>query len=135
MRRVPYLFLLPVFSLGLAACTGGSECGEGTHDEDGVCVADEESDADTDADSDSDTDSDSDAYSRTLAACEAFGEAWNQCMIDMYGEEIALGFSYSEDTCQDADLTAEDEERYLCQLEVLEGMDCTEGVLPDFSDC
>lgn len=40
-------------------------CGEGTHPEDGLCVADEAGDADTDTDSDADTDSDTDADSDT----------------------------------------------------------------------
>ena len=53
--------VLALVALGCGA--GKGTCGDGTHLEDGVCVADEvdaDSDADTDADSDSDADSDAD---------------------------------------------------------------------------
>ena len=50
----------------LLACTGADcedcfTCGPGTHEEDGVCVPDEEADADTDADTDADADADADS--------------------------------------------------------------------------
>ncbi|MDP6078012.1 MAG: putative metal-binding motif-containing protein, partial [Acidimicrobiales bacterium] len=59
MRGLRLLLVVGVV-LGLASCGGGSNCGEGTHDENGTCVPDEESDADADADSDADADADTD---------------------------------------------------------------------------
>ncbi len=44
MRAFLSVTLLPLLSLGLAACGGDLDCGEGTHEEDGSCVTDEDTD-------------------------------------------------------------------------------------------
>ena len=53
---------LSIFIFSIVLGCGGAddklECGEGTHEEDGACVSDDETDADADADADADTDAD-----------------------------------------------------------------------------
>jgi hypothetical protein len=84
-------FLLP-------ACTP-TECGPGTHLDDGVCVVDQDTDleGDTDTDADSDTDADADADADSDADADAdtdadihnprsFPEAWDR--VAVFGDQF-----------------------------------------------
>ena len=50
MKKTPIFTL--VATVSLSACNSGLECGEGTLEKEGVCVADTGSDADADTDTD-----------------------------------------------------------------------------------
>jgi chitinase len=66
---------------GLVACAdagkggAGLVCGEGTVEQDGACVADEEADADADSDADADADSDADSDADADADADADSDA------------------------------------------------------------
>ncbi len=94
MRRVPYFLLLTPFSLGLSACSSW-ECPLGTHNEDGLCVADEESDTDTDTDALSDLEDaisgcqdDVDELLETTLRWESFSHT---CSGELPYEQVAEG--------------------------------------------
>jgi hypothetical protein len=89
------------------ACDGddkpgsGLDCGEGTHDEDGSCVPDEDADADADADADSDADadadSDADADADSDADADADADDTGSTPIDADGD----GFTPDDGDCDD----------------------------------
>ncbi|HJN78212.1 MAG TPA: integrin alpha [Myxococcota bacterium] len=89
------LRLLILAPLVLVGCNGDVACGEGTHEEGGLCVPDsEEGDTDTDADGDTDADTDGDTDADTDADTDSD--------TDSDADQDGDGFTVDED-CDDTD--------------------------------
>ncbi len=93
------------FILGLLCACDPTDCGPGTHLDDGLCVPDEvDTDTDTDTDSDTDSDADADTDSDTDADTDTdtgdpqrrpFPEAWDR--IGVFGDQF---WPYTDEQAQ-----------------------------------